>query len=494
MTLLRMRGIRKRFGDAEVLKSVDFEVSAGEIRALVGQNGAGKSSLMKVLSGVYAPDAGSILVDDVDVRIDSPSDAHAAGIRMVFQEFSLIPGMNASQNVVLSQERTRFGLTNDRAERDIALALFERLGVDIDPDRPVRELRVADRQMVEIAKALSRDPKVLVLDEPTAALSREEAERLFAVVRRLREGGLGIVFISHHMQEVIEICDSVTVMRDGLVVATLDAEEMTVDSVVSAMLPPDAVQSETERPSTERGDEAVLELRDAFSGSRVRGMTLSLFPGEIVGLAGLAGSGPGELLEMLFGLRDVDGGAVSIDGKAYEPVNPSSAIQRGVMLISEDRRTTGIIGGHSVAWNMLQAVWRRFARWGFIDDRAGRGVVAGFIDRLKIRAANMDVPIQLLSGGNQQKVLVARALLVKPRILLLSEPTAGIDIRARADITAAVRDYVATGGSAIWVSADLRELSESCDRVLVVRHGRIVDEFVDATEATLATAIQLESA
>lgn len=493
--LLSMTGILKRFGDATVLNDVDFTLHSGEIHALVGQNGAGKSSLMKILAGVYVPDGGTIRVGGDVIAMTSPVAAHEAGIRMVFQEFSLVPQLTVAQNVVLGNEIKRIGLLDDPAAIRLTREAFARLDVDIPPTALVSELRVGDRQLVEIAKALSQSPKILVLDEPTASLSRYEVDRLFAAVSRLRDAGLGIVFISHQMQEITELCDRVTILRDGEVVGVLEGEEIEIDAIIARMLPhtPGGVGETLDSSRNRQRGVEVLRVSDLRAGPRVRGVSLDVAAGETVGIAGLLGSGSSEFLETLFGLRSIDAGSITLAGADCRVYSPADAIKSRIMLITDDRRTSGIVSGHSVAWNMMMAVWARFSTFGWVRDRMAENVVRENAVRLKIKMSGIGVAIENLSGGNQQKVLVARAFLVAPRLLLLNEPTAGIDVRARVDITDAVTSYVGSGGAAIWASSDMQELAENCDRVYVMRQGRFVQLMHSPTEQELVAAIQKES-
>jgi len=490
-----MTGINKRFGDSTVLNSVNFTLHSGEIHALVGQNGAGKSSLMKVLAGVYVPDGGTIAVDGEVIEMTSPVAAHEARIRMVFQGLSLVPQLTVAQSVVLGNEIKRIGLLDDAGAIRLTKGTLAQLDVNISPTSLVSELRVGDRQLVEIAKALSQSPKILVLDEPSSSLSRQEVDRLFAAVSRLRDAGLGIVFISHHMQEITELCNRVTILRDGEVVGLLDGEEVEIDAIIARMLPDtlsDAGEAVDSSQDRQRGAE-VLRVSDLRAGPRVQGVSLDVAAGETVGIAGLLGSGSSEFFEALFGLRSIDGGSVNLSGADCRIYSPADAIKSRIMLITDDRHTTGIISGHSVAWNMMVAVWAKFSRFGWVRDRMAEGVVRDNADRLKIKMSGIDGAIENLSGGNQQKVLVARALLVAPRLLLLNGPTVGIDVRARVDINEAVSGYVGAGGAAIWVSSDMQELAENCDRVYVMRQGRFVQLIHSPTEQELVAAIQKES-
>lgn len=490
--ILAMADIRKSFGGIEVLHGVDFELRAGEVRALVGQNGAGKSTLMKILAGVHSHDDGTITVNGKRLTMSSPTEAHDNGIRMVFQEFSLVPHLSVVDNIFLNQEMRRRNVTVDvRAQETRVRSLMKLLDVDIEPRTRVLSLSVGDRQAVEIAKALSQDPQVLVLDEPTASLTHAEVGRLFQVIDNLRAAGIGIVFISHHLEEVVTICDSVTVLRDGMVVGELQ-RGASVDQIVEAMLGEGAVESvrASRGTSAQSSKERLVDLVDVRPEGAHESISFGLSRGEVVGIAGLLGSGRTEILEALFGLRRLEGGTMYLEGRHYAPQSSTDALRSGVVLISEDRRTSGVINAQSVKANMLLPVWRKFARLALIQERASTRAAMALIARLRISTTGPEHQVQLLSGGNQQKVLIGRALAVDPALLMLDEPTAGIDIGARQEIIRQCRDLASSGRAVLWVSSDMQELADVCDRVLILRNGLIVGEVERPTESELVSAIQ----
>jgi ribose transport system ATP-binding protein len=489
-----MRNIRKAFGGQEVVHGVDFRLKGNEIRGLVGQNGAGKSTLMKILSGVYQPDSGEILLQGRVVHLRTPIDSRRLGIAMVYQEFSLIPQMTVGQNLFLGSELHHRFLVDDREASRVASDVFARLGVTFDSNQRVETLAVGARQLVEIAKALVLDPAVLILDEPTASLSQSEIATLFQVLDNLRKSGLGVIYISHHIDEVVRLCDWVTVLRDGSVVADLDAHSATVPDVLEHMLGNALVTQQTKGAAPPQRKEArrvILEVEHLSDSDRIRDATFCVFQGEVLGVAGLLGSGRTELLQLLFGLRRPLAGRMSLLGRAYWPSGVTAAIRAGIMLVPEDRRTMGILRQQSVRDNILLPVWNRLSRFFWIDDARGTKMAAGLAKDLTIIARDLNDPIDHLSGGNQQKALIGRALSVSPALLMLDDPTVGIDVRARYEISQHVREFAANGGAAIWVSSDMEELSQVCDRVVVLRRGVVSDSPASQSSGGLSEHILL---
>lgn len=474
--LLEMRGIRKSFNGVEVLHDVDLTLRKSEIRGVVGHNGAGKSTLMKILAGVYDPTGGSIRIRGVETPLAGPADAQARGIRMVFQEFSLVPVMSVLANVILANEPTRWGFLSRQRALAIARNAFQRLGLEIDPDQSVQELSVGDRQLVEIAKAIAFDPSVLVLDEPTASLSPTEVERLFEVVRRLAASGISVIYISHHLDEIGRLCDTLTVLRDGAVVADRLVGDITVPEIVSLML--GAVADMTLLKGREAKDTAgsILSVEHLKVEPRITDVSFDIRTGEVVGLAGLMGSGRTEAMEAIFGLRPAQFGRVSVAGRPFDRSSAHAAIRAGLMLVPGDRRTMGVLEGQSVQDNLLLCVWRRLTRFGLISRSRSRRWARELADQMGIRMSGgrLGAPIENLSGGNQQKAVIGRALATEPRVLMLDEPSAGIDVGARHDVMAIIRSYVTEGRGALVSSSDLRELASVCDRILFVAGGRIV--------------------
>jgi ribose transport system ATP-binding protein len=500
---LEARGIRKSFSGVEVLKGVDFRLDQGTVHGLVGQNGAGKSTLMKILNGVYSRDGGEILVDGRAVDYSTPSEAQAAGIGMVFQELSLIPSMTVAQNVFLTREPRGHVLLSDRKAAEKARVIFADLGVDIDPRAATSELSVGARQLVEIAKALAQEPRILVLDEPTASLTGSEVETLFAAIRRLTARGIAVVYISHRMPELFEICQQITVLRDGVVTMTAPADTLTIDQIVAEMLGPTLgrelaeLQNEQSAPVVrERSGEPLLEVRGLTRHGVFEGIDFDLWPGEILGIAGLLGSGRSEIMRGLFGIDKVDGGTVNLAGKHLSITSPKKALDAGLGFVPEDRRVAGLVLKDSVFSNMMMASWPRVSSWGWVDRKAAQKRSTELVDRLKVKTSGLRQQVAHLSGGNQQKIVVGKNLAVTPKVLLLDEPTVGIDVKSKADILEEVRQLAADGNGIIVVSSELSELTALADRVLVLRGGRITRTLSrgdgdDISENALSVAVQV---
>jgi ribose transport system ATP-binding protein len=475
---VRMRGISKSFSGVRVLDNVDFELAAGEIHALVGGNGAGKSTLMKILVGVYRLDEGSFEIEGRQVQLNSPHDARDAGVGMVFQEFSLVPTLTVAQNVFLTREaRGIGGLIDDRESERRTRELFRTMQVDVDPRKPLDQLPAAFWQLTEIAKALSQNARILIMDEPTAALARSETEQLFALMRRLKSQGISIVYISHRMEEVFEICDRITVLRDGCKVLTEQTAKLTMPQVIDLIVghKVEEAMAWKEHQVPEEGD-VLLEIRGFNSADKLRGIDLRVRQGEIVGLAGLMGSGRSELARAIFGIDRVDSGEILIRGKPVAIKGPEDAIAAGIALIPEDRRAQGLTLDHTVRENFLLPMLARVSRAGFVDDREGDRLTESFVRRLTIRLRSINQPVRLLSGGNQQKVVLAKWLGTEPQILIMDEPTAGVDVGTKAEIVNMIRAFAEAGNGVIIISSELPELLAVSDRVLILRDGSIERE------------------
>ena len=489
-----MRGICKSFNGVRVLDEVDFEVERGEIHALVGGNGAGKSTLMKILVGAYSRTDGTYEVDGKPADFNSVQDAREAGVGMVFQEFSLISTLSVAQNVFLTREgRGRFGLLKDREAVRRTRELFEAMEVDVDPTRSLSELPTAYWQLTEIAKALSQDAQVLILDEPTTALARSETELLFGLLRRLREQGISIVYISHRMEEVFEICDRITVLRDGRIVLSDHLDEVDMKRVINEIVGRKLEQTmEWKQRAVTHGDEVLLELQDVC-GEKLDRIDLQLRRGEILGLAGLMGSGRSELIRAIFGIDPIRSGRILVEGEELSLTRPEDAIAARIALIPEDRRAQGLVLEHTVRQNFLLPLLGELTRAGIVDDAKGQRMAKSFAERLGIRMRSIDQPVRTLSGGNQQKVVIAKWLGVDPQILLMDEPTAGIDIGTKGEIVSMIRAFAEAGKAVIAVSSELPELLAVSDRVLILRDGRIereLDRGAIDSEEQLQHAIQ----
>ena len=471
-----MRGITKSFGGVPVLKEVDFDLHAGEIHALAGGNGAGKSTLMKILVGVYTRDGGAYEVDGRKVDFRTVQDARAAGVGMVFQEFSLVPTLSVAQNVFLTREaRTRGGLIDDREMERRTRELFATMSVEVDPRRSLDELPTAFWQLTEIAKALSQDARVLIMDEPTAALAKTETVELFELMRRLKERGISVVYISHRMEEVFDVCDRITVLRDGRAVMTEDLGNVTPREVIDEIIGR-KLEHALEYQERQVGDEVLLEARGLSTATKLRGVDFTLRRGEVLGLAGLMGSGRTELARALFGIDPLVAGELILHGKPIKIANPRDAMANGVALIPEDRRAQGLILDHAVRENFLLPLLSRLSRAGFVDDAEGDRQTDSYVTRLSIKARSTKQPIGTLSGGNQQKVVIAKWLGTEPRILIMDEPTAGVDIGTKGEIVSMIRAFADQGNSVIIISSELPELLAVSDRVLILRDGQVERE------------------
>jgi ribose transport system ATP-binding protein len=492
---VRMTGISKSFSGTRVLHGVDFELRKGEVHALVGGNGAGKSTLMKILQGVYTPDEGQIAIDGTPVEIRSPHDARALGIGMIFQEFSLIPTLTVAQNIFLGHEPLASGgLIDDRASVRRARELFAQMGEDIDPTARMLDLGTGYWQLTEIAKALAQDARVLIMDEPTSSLTATEANSLFALVRRLKERGISIIYISHRMDEIFRITDRITVLRDGRHILTEDTAALTMNQVIDAIVGKSMEQAfEWRDRFVDRSAAPLLQVRNLSAGRRVQDVSFDLYPGEILGLAGLMGSGRTELARAIFGIDHVDKGEILIRGQHVDIDNPEEAIGAGVSLVPEDRRIQGLVLDHSVKNNLLLPLLDRLDHGGIIDDRRGDRMAGSIVEELSIKTSSIASSVRLLSGGNQQKVVIGKWLATEPDILIMDEPTAGVDIQAKTEILGVIRELADRGKGIIVISSELVELLAVSDRLLVLRDGRVIRE-IDRreirTEEELHRAVQ----
>ena len=493
--ILEMKDICKSFGGVAALKNADLRLEKGHILSLIGGNGAGKSTLMKILTGVYTRDSGEVFLDGKAVNFRSYDDASHAGVRMIFQEFSLIPTLTVYENVFLGSElKTKAKLLDKAAMIKKTKDLLESLGMDISPEAAVGSLSVGYCQMVEIAKALSTDAKILVLDEPTASLSDHEVSILFQTIRRLKERGVSMIYISHRMNEILEISDDVIILRDGQVVADEKAECLTIPDIISHMLGNSVEKSFVwaERKKPPLAD-AMLEVEDLAVSGLEAPVSFDVKKGEILGIAGLMGSGRTEILQALFGMRKCQSGRIRIDGEERAIRNVRDAIRSGVALVPENRRTEGLVLQHSVKENAILPVLDRLKKWGMVNEKKADLMVSDKVRELNVKTDGIHKVISLLSGGNQQKIVIAKWLASTPKVLLLDEPTAGIDIGAKGEITEIIRNFADEGNSVILVSSELVELMAVCDRVLIAFKGRIIGELDRkeiASEEVLQRAIQ----
>jgi rhamnose transport system ATP-binding protein len=470
--LLALRGVSKSFGAVAALQDVQLELSGGEAHALVGENGAGKSTLVKVLAGVHQPDAGTVELDGRPIAFAGPADARSAGIAVIYQEPTLFPDLSVAENIFMGRQPLR-GLrrVDSAAMRRRTVELFDRLGVHLDADRPARGLSIADQQLVEVAKALSFDARVLVMDEPTAALSGREVERLFAVTRALRDGGVAVLFISHRLDEVFTLCQRVTVMRDGRWVSTDPVTDLTVEELVRRMVGR-AVSSLYPKLPAEVG-EPRLEVRKLTRAGYFADISFTVRSGEIVALAGLVGAGRSEVARAVFGIDRYDSGEVLVSGQRLAPGSPAAAIAAGLALVPEDRRQQGLVMELSVERNATLPRRWPLSRLGLLSGGSERRSTRDWAGRLKVKAARLTDPVSTLSGGNQQKVVLAKWLSIEPRVLVVDEPTRGIDIATKAEVHRLLSSLAADGVAVLMVSSELPEVLGMADRVLVMHEGRL---------------------
>jgi ribose transport system ATP-binding protein len=482
--LVRMQGIQKAFGPVKVLEGVSFELLPGEVHALMGENGAGKSTLMKILTGIYAPDAGSIEVDGQPVSMGSPADAEQHGIAIIHQELNLIPSLSVADNLFLGREMHRFGLLDRKAMAIRAMEWLARVGMQkLDPDTLVERLSVGQQQMVEIARALGQKARVLIMDEPTAALTERETHTLFELIRELRAQGTGIVYVSHRMEEIFAICDRISILRDGQFVGTRDIPGLAFDEVVRMMVGR-TLEARFPARTPHIGD---VRLKvEGVSGGIVQGVSFDLHAGEVLGVAGLMGAGRTELARLLFGLDKLEGGRVTLDGTVVTPKTPSEAIAAGFGFVTEDRKAQGLVLDLSLRENV--SLPRVPSRGGLVDRPAERRQTSGLIDALKIRTRDMELDVRALSGGNQQKVVLAKWLALKPRVLILDEPTRGVDVGGKAEIYHIINQLAEQGVAILMISSELPEVLAMSDRILVMHEGH-ASALLDAHGATQETVM-----
>jgi ribose transport system ATP-binding protein len=494
--VVEMRSVSKGFNGVSVLKDVSFDVRRGEVHALAGGNGAGKSTLMKILQGVYQADAGEIIIGGKPATINSIQDAKTAGIGMVFQEFSLVPSLTVAQNIFLAAEPLGAGgLIDDRASVRRAKEIFAEMEVDLDPRAEVSRLGTAYWQLTEIAKALSQNAQVLIMDEPTASLARHESEALFELIDRLKQRGISIIYISHRMDEVYRLADRITILRDGRRLLTEPLSAVTPEQIVEGIVGKkiEGQLAYRERDHVAHEGAPLLEVRGLNAGRRVRDVSFSLRPGEILGLAGLMGSGRTELARALFGIDRRDSGDILIRGEKINLNSPQQAIDAGVALIPEDRRAQGLVLDHSVRDNLLLPLLGQIKRGPLLDSMKGKDLSSSLIKKFAVKVAHPNRPVRLLSGGNQQKVVIAKWLGTDPDILILDEPTAGVDIGTKSEILDMIRELASAGKAVIVISSEYPELLAVSDRVLVLKDGSVIRDIPRsdiADEEYLQLAVQ----
>jgi ribose transport system ATP-binding protein len=491
-TLLSLQGIHKSFGPVQVLRDVSCGFRAGEVHCLMGENGAGKSTLIRIVSGAYAPDLGSVILAGKTLGPMTPRSARDRGIATIYQELDLIPNLDGAENMFLGREpRGRFGRIDRTLRLKRARAVLDSMQVSVPLDRPVQELGVAQQQMIAIAKSITDDCRIMILDEPTAVFTRTETDSLFGLVRKLREQGIAILFMSHHMEEIFEIGDHITVLRDGTVassgaIATYDHDKLVRDMVGREV-------KRSLRRSAPTSIVPLLEVRGLGDGKTVHDISFSIGRGEIVGMAGLIGSGRTEIARLIFGAEQLRSGEILLDGKAVRPTDPFHAVTLGIGMVPEDRKRDGLVLTRSVGENAGYTLVRKWSRLGRVPWRRVRAEVDGQTKALAVRPASLGALVARLSGGNQQKVVLSRWLAAGVSLLILDEPTRGVDIGARSEIYAVIRSLAERGLAILLISSDLSEILSQSDRILVMAKGHLAGELPGegaTEEAIMALAFQ----
>jgi len=488
--VLELRGIHKSFSGVRALGDINFKVAAGTVHALCGENGAGKSTLLKILVGAYRPDAGTLLLRGQPVNFRHPSEAQKAGLSIIYQEFNLLPDRTVAQNIFLGRELKRGLLVDGGAMNRATRDLLNGLAIQIDPRAIVGDLRVAQQQLVEIAKALSQNAEILLMDEPTASLAPREVDALLSLVERLRKRGVTIIYISHRLDELFRIADAVTVLKDGTHVATRPLHEVTQQDLVALMVGRELSKLYPPRSSSADVGTPILEVRDLYVSDWLKAISFEVRRGEIVGIAGLEGSGRTFLARALFGAEKLNRGAIRLHGRPLTLRSPADAIRQGIGFVTEDRKREGLVLPMSIRRNIALPSLARRQRAGFIRRGTERTTVRGLSNALDLRAASESLETQFLSGGNQQKVVLAKWLATDAKLIIFDEPTRGIDVGAKASIHALMRDLASRGIGVLMISSELPEIIGMSDRILVMKHGELVAEFAggDVTEELIMAA------
>lgn len=476
--ILSMKQIDKSFVGVHALNRVDFELKQGEVHALMGENGAGKSTLMKVLTGIYSKDAGMILYEGREVEYASPHESQEAGIAIVHQELNMMHHLTVAQNIFIGREMMKGRLIDDKKMNEEAGKLFQKLNIDIDPAGIMGDLTVGRQQMCEIAKAISREAKIIVFDEPTAALTDSEIEELFKIIRDLKEKNIGIIYISHRMDEIKVITDRVTVMRDGEYVGTLISDECTKEDIINMMVGRVIYEEPKQKSNVPEGASVVLEVKDLNAGRMVQNVSFKLHRGEILGFAGLMGAGRTETARAIFGADSVESGEIFVNGEQVYIKSPEDAVKCGIGYLSEDRKRYGLILDKSLAVNTTLASLSRFLKKGLIDTKHENEAAEAYVERLRTKTPNVRVPVGNLSGGNQQKVVIGKWLVRDCDILIFDEPTRGIDVGAKSEIYHLMNELAREGKAIIMISSELPEILRMSDRIVVMCEGKKTGEFM----------------
>ncbi len=494
--IISLKNVHKSFGGVSVLNGVDFDLQKGSVHALVGQNGAGKSTMMKILTGVYTCDSGAIYIDGSKVKMNSYSDAVSHGISLIFQELSLIPTLTVAENIFLNREILEGPFLDKKSMERKAHELLQSLDIDVDVHSRVEDLDVGVCQMIEIAKALSVNAKVLILDEPTASLSEKETVHLFTLISSLKQRGVSMIYISHRMAEIFKICDTITVLRNGSIVTTKPTRDYSLTGLIEDMIgrKTAALTTADEELASKCTGRPLMTVEHLNCGSRLKDVSFELREGEVLGLAGLMGSGRTEVVESLFGLNKDASGQVTINGQPYEIKGVRHAIDSGLALIPEDRRREGLVLMHSVEENLIVPIFDKLKRGLLLESKKVADIAERSISDMAIKTHSRKTPAFNLSGGNQQKIVVGKWLNSAPSVLLLDEPTAGVDVGSKREIIDKVRDFVGENHAAIFISSDILELISACDRFIVFYDGKVTATYnrSEITEEVLQYAIQNE--
>ena len=494
--IISLKNVHKSFGGVSVLNGVDFDLQKGSVHALVGQNGAGKYTMMKILTGVYTCDSGDIYIDGSKVKMNSYSDAVSHGISLIFQELSLIPTLTVAENIFLNREILEGPFLGKKSMERKAHELLQSLDIDVDVHSRVEDLDVGVCQMIEIAKALSVNAKVLILDEPTASLSEKETAHLFTLINSLKQRGVSMIYISHRMAEIFKICDTITVLRNGSIVTTKPTRGYSLTGLIEDMIgrKTAALTTADEELASKCTGRPLMTVEHLNCGSRLKDVSFELREGEVLGLAGLMGSGRTEVVESLFGLNKDASGQVTINGQPYEIKGVRHAIDSGLALIPEDRRREGLVLMHSVEENLIVPIFDKLKRGLLLESKQVADIAERSISDMAIKTHSRKTPVFNLSGGNQQKIVVGKWLNSAPSVLLLDEPTAGVDVGSKREIIDKVRDFVGENRAAIFISSDILELISACDRFIVFYDGKVTATYdrSEITEEVLQYAIQNE--
>lgn len=494
---IEMHGIVMEFSGVRALDGVDFSLRQGQVMGLVGKNGAGKSTLMKIINGVYTQTAGTVQFFGKNIDKSVSVREREQTVAMIYQDYSLVGEMTVAENIFLNTEPIRGALISDRDCIRKAAEFFRDMGIRIDPRQKVKSLSTGDMQMVEIAKAIMKQTKIILMDEPTAALDADATTKFFEIIERLKQQGYSIVISTHHLQHILDICDAVTIIRDGRACMAKEIRDTTLEEIIAQMLGESGFQAvKSRKPQDFDGLTPLLEVKDVTSKVIPEPLSFTVRPGEVVGLAGLKGAGRTEIFNVLFGIDPARSGEIRLDRKKLRVRQPCDAIRGGIFLVPENRHTQGLSLMHSVYDNSLLPLLPMLSKKRFfIDDRQGAQIVQEIIETMQVKTPGSDIAISKLSGGNQQKIVVGKALESHPKILLLDDPTYGVDIHAKGDITAAITRFTNAGGGVVFVSSELTEMIENCDRILLIKYNRIVGELRDVprlglTEDSLMAAIQ----